>query len=591
MWDLSCLDWQDRLREGRSLIPDLPLVESEAAMGLQFFDELQLPDVPGKPRMRDACGPWFRDIVRTAFGSWDPVSRTRHIRDILALAPKGSSKTSYGAGLSLSLMLMNQRPRAEALFIGPTQAISDRAYEQAVGMIEESTDLKKRFRPRDHIKTIEDLSNHSEMKVKTFDLNILTGSILIFVLLDELHLLGRNPHTTKVMRQIRGGLNKTPEGLLLVTTTQSDESPAGAFKEELHLARKMRDGKFRGKTVRPLLPVLYEFPDDIAKDPARWQDPENWEMVMPNLGRSVHLSDLVPDWETEKSKGEHAKKVWASQHLNIEIGVGIKTDAWPGAEFWEVAEDEAITLDAILARCEVIVVGADGGGRDDLFGLCVLGRERGTKRWLGWSHAWCHHSVLERRQTIAPRLLDFERDGDLTIIGDEMVNLADRVELVDDTEEFLLPQDIAEIVEIIHRINSAGLLACLAVDTEGPYGDLVDALAMVRITAEGDQIKGVGQGIRLMNAIKTAERKLSNKILRHAASAMMRWCVANLKIEATATAIRATKQNAGDAKVDPAFALFDAVTIMVTNPEPVNGKSFWDDDEPDDFYGVEPEAA
>ena len=49
----------------------------------------------------------------------------------------------------------------------------------------------------------------------------------------------------------------------------------------------------------------------------------------------------------------------------------------------------------------------------------------------------------------------------------------------------------------------------------------------------------------------------------------MDWCVGNLKIEPTATAIRATKQNAGDAKIDPLMALFDAVTLMATNPAPV----------------------
>src|SRR5436190_15131761 len=96
-WDLSCPDWEDRLRAGRSLIPDLPLNEAEAAFGLEFFDQLQLPDVPELPRFGApdfAAGPWFRDIVRATFGSWDPIRRTRFIRDILALAPKGSSKTS-----------------------------------------------------------------------------------------------------------------------------------------------------------------------------------------------------------------------------------------------------------------------------------------------------------------------------------------------------------------------------------------------------------------------------------------------------------------------------------------------------------------
>ena len=52
MWDLSCIDWEDRIREGRSLIPDLPLLADEADMAVSFYDELQLPDVPGTPKMR-----------------------------------------------------------------------------------------------------------------------------------------------------------------------------------------------------------------------------------------------------------------------------------------------------------------------------------------------------------------------------------------------------------------------------------------------------------------------------------------------------------------------------------------------------------
>jgi phage terminase large subunit-like protein len=67
-----------------------------------------------------------------------------------------------------------------------------------------------------------------------------------------------------VLRQIRGGLDKTPEGVLLITTTQSDDIPAGAFKSELKLARNVRDGLYRGKVMRPLLPMLYEFPREIA---------------------------------------------------------------------------------------------------------------------------------------------------------------------------------------------------------------------------------------------------------------------------------------------------------------------------------------
>jgi phage terminase large subunit-like protein len=549
MWDLSCPDWQERIRAGRSLIPDLPLNQFQADTGLAFFDALRLPDVPGQPLLKDAAGPWFRDIVRAVFGSWDAERKLRHVRDIFVLAPKGQSKTSYSAGLMLSAMMMNDRPRAEMLFVGPTQAISDRAYDQAAGMVEADPQLKRWFKCRHHIKTIVHLDSGSELKVKTFDLDILTGAKPVFVLLDELHLLGRNPHTTKVLRQIRGGLEKTPEGLFLIATTQSDDIPTGAFRDELTMARKIRDGAFRGKNIRPMLPVLYEFPDDIARDQALWGNPDNWSMVMPNMGRSVQLESLRADWETEKSKGEHSVRVWTSQHLNIEIGLGLKSDGWAGAEFWLETADASISMDALIDRSECIVVGIDGGGLDDLYGLTVLGRERGSKRWLSWSHAWAHKSVLSRRQTIAATLEGFAAEGELTIVDNKL-------------------DDIEQIVEIIKRINSKGLLSCVAVDPEGPYGELVDALELIGINEEGGQVVGIAQGYKLMNSIKTTERKLANGTFVHAPSRLMDWCVSNVRLEPTATAIRATKQNAGDAKIDPWCALMDAATVMAKNPEP-----------------------
>jgi phage terminase large subunit-like protein len=544
-WDLSCPDWQTRIREGRSLVPDLPLFADEADMAVQFFDELRLPDVPGKPLLRDAAGSWFRDIVRALFGSRDPATNIRHIREIFALVGKGNSKTSYGAGLMVTALLMNDRPQATFLLVAPTQGTANLAFDTAVGMIRANEELTKRFHVRDHIKSIVDRLTGATLQVKTFGLEVLTGPKPVGVLVDELHLLGRSAHTTKVMRQIRGGLEKTTEGFLLIITTQSDQPPAGAFKDELTMARQIRDGKFAGR----MLPILYELPPAIARDEDKWQDPAVWPMVMPNLGRSLQIESLKADWNAEKGKGPHAISVWASQHLNIEIGVGLKTDGWAGARFWERQADPSIKeLDDFLDRCEVVVAGLDGGGLDDLYGLNLTGREKETGRWLSWSHGWAHPTVLERRKSIESTLLGFEKAGELTMVDDDL-------------------GDIEDIVQIISKIQERGILGGVGVDPAG-LGTLVEALEGIGITPENGLV-GVNQGFGLMNAIKTAERKLASRQMVHSGSSLAGWCVSNLKIEPTATAIRATKQNAGDAKIDVAMAQFNAVFLMARNPEPL----------------------
>lgn len=557
MWDLSCVDWQDRIRDGRSLMPNLPLFTGEADIAQGFYDEMQLPDVPGKPKMRAASGGWFREIVRAAFGSWDPVNQVRHIRDILAMVPKGSSKTTNSAALLLVAMLMNYRPRGKALFVGPTQAISDRAYEQAVGMIEESPDLKRRFVPHDHDKTIEDLVTKAEAQVKTFDVNILTGAMgLFFVLLDEIHLLGNNPRGAKVLRQIRGGLDKTPEGLLVMTTTMPDDIPLGIMKSELKFARNVRDGKYRGRIIRPMLPLLHEFPTDIAtltrEERAlgvrpRWQDPANWPMVLPNLGRSgASLKEMIADWEGERDKGDEAIRIWASQHLNIEIGQGINNEGWRGADFWESAADETLTLESLLARCEVVTLGADGGGLDDLLGLSVIGRDKTTREWLSWSHAFADPKVQERRPDIASALKDFAEEGTLTIGAGAARHV--------------------RFVALVKQVVASGLLP----EKDAVGVDPNNAAAVFEALAEGgikpEQIRRLIQGPALAPAMYGLELKLDDGTFWHADQLLMAWVLGNAKVEPKGNHLMITKQISGRAKIDPLIALFEAAILMSWNP-------------------------
>ena len=70
-WNFACADWEQRLREGRSLVPDLPLFQDKADRAVRIFDKLCVPDIEGQPPFAVAAGEWFRDIVRVIFGSLD----------------------------------------------------------------------------------------------------------------------------------------------------------------------------------------------------------------------------------------------------------------------------------------------------------------------------------------------------------------------------------------------------------------------------------------------------------------------------------------------------------------------------------------
>jgi phage terminase large subunit-like protein len=223
--------------------------------------------------------------------------------------------------------------------------------------------------------------------------------------------------------------------------------------------------------------------------------------------------------------------------------------------FWEENSEPKLTLESLLKRCEVVTVGIDGGGLDDMLGLSAIGREVKTGLWLHWAHAWIHPIVLERRKKEAARFRDFEKDGDLTIvekIGDDLTGVAERIQ----------------------QIEAAGLLERVGVDVAG-IGGVVDALvspAPKGIGLKQERIVGIPQGWKMVGAIKTTERKLAENMLKHAGSNLMAWCVGNAKVEPRGNAIVITKQLAGSAKIDPLMATFNAATLMALNPSPVKKK-------------------
>lgn len=569
--DLSRPDWIERIIKGKSLLPDIePINPAEAHRAVSIFNHLRIPDVIGQPRFADAAGDWFRDIVAALFGSLDPETGTRMIRELFLLVPKKNSKTTNGAGLMLTAVLMNQRPNAEFLIVAPTKEIADLAFKQASGMIGADKTLTRLFHLQSHLKCLTHRITGATLKIKAFSPEVMTGVKPAGVLVDEEHVVSLKSEAESVMGQIRGGMISQPEAFLAIITTQSDRPPRGVFRDDLMQARAIRDGlRTReldtGEEVpvgRGILPVLYELPPDIQKaallpgESAPWEDAATWSMVLPNAGRSVTVARLKEEFETARGKGVHELARWASQHLNVEIGLALRSDRWVGADYWLGAAEEGLTLEALLERSEVVVAGVDGGGLDDLLSLAVLGRDAQTQEWLHWQKSWVFEGILELRKREASAIRDFQAQGDLVIVSEP-------------------GDDIEQLADTLGHIDESGCLAQVGFDPQG-VGAIVDALAQRGIGRE--RVVGVSQGWTLTGAIKTTERKLADGSFRHGGQPIMAWAASNAKVEPRGNAIIITKQAAGYLKIDPLMATFNAVSLMSRNPE-VEEKSIYERDE------------
>lgn len=547
--DTSCIDWAQRLVERRSLVPP-PIYEDEAEAALAVFKSLKMVDAPkvwdgGKLRFQtfgETCDEWVFDLVRAIFGAADSDNGRRQIREAFLLISKKNGKSTLAAGIMVTALIRNWRHEQELLILAPTMEVADNAFGPARAMVENDENLMVLLHVQVHLSQITHRVTKAVLKVVAADSGTVSGSKAGFVLVDELWMFGMKHDADAMFREATGGLSARPEGFIIWLSTQSDREPAGVFKTKLQYFRDVRDGIIDDPES---LPILYEFPESMIANKA-YLDPEWFYITNPHMGRSVSAEWIAAELKKVINATGSELQVFLAKHLNVEIGMRLSHDRWRGADYWEAAAEPGLTLPDLLARCEVAVIGIDGGGLDDLLGLCVMGREKETRRWLVWTQAICSRDVLLIRQDIASRLEDFEKAGDVKFL-----------------EEFDAMDCLGEIVD---QVEAAGLLPAkhaVAVDPNNA-SDIFEMLGKRGIVEP--KLFRVLQGRRLTPAINRLPGKLKHKTLLHSGSPMMNWCVSNAKCVRSGNDMLVTKQVSGSAKIDPVIALLNATIVMSFNP-------------------------
>lgn len=559
-WTTACPDWAERLRARKSIIPP-PIFPDQAEYALGIFKQLKVVDLPqvydeavGGYRHQtfgECSEEWVFDFVRAIFGGYEAATGKQLIREYGLLISKKNTKSTIAAGIMLTAVVICWRQEEEHLILAPTKEVADNSFKPAAAMIRADDELSDMFHVQDHVRTITHRTTRNSLKVVAADTDTVSGKKSGRILVDELWLFGKRANAVAMFLEALGGQISRDEGWVIYLTTQSDEPPAGVFKEKLAYWRDVRDGR----VVDPkTLGILYEFPEDMIEAKA-YLNPDNFYITNPNLGRSVSAEWLGDQLKLLRARTDGAFQQFLAKHLNVEIGLSLRSDRWAGADHWLKRGQRVLTLRALLDRSEVVTAGIDGGGLDDLLGLAFIGRERGTGNWLHWARAWAHPSVLERRKEIESRLRDLERAGELVIVNH-------------------IGEDTAELATLIRQVYDAGLFPekCgIGADQSGVTFN--DALAEAGIPEE--LIVGVSQGWKLGGIIKTVERKLAEGAFLHGDQALMAWVVGNARVELRANGILITKQASGTAKIDPLMATFDAAQLMVLNPE-ASGQSVYE---------------
>ncbi|ENU99624.1 terminase large subunit [Acinetobacter variabilis] len=541
-WSTACPDWDEKIKKGQSLMPCKPLFPEEAEMALDVFKSLIVCDVIGQPTMGEITRPWVFEFVAAIFGAYSEEENRRLIREFFLLIPKKNSKSTLAAFIMLTALIMNDRNSAELIILAPTKEVADNSFNPIRDAIKADEELKALLNISEHTKTITHRSTDATLKVVAAEANTVGGKKASWILIDELHLFQKNANAASMFREATGGLASRPEGCIIYLTTQANEQPCGVFKQKLDYARDVRDGI---KQNNKFLPLIYEFPKQMIEDGEHLKK-ENFHIPNPNYGTSVDPVQLEDDFEQSRAGEESDFRDFLAKRLNVEIGINLRANRWAGAEYWLQQARDTITFDRLIEKSELITVGIDGGGLDDLLGFSVLGRLKGNSRiWWLWNHAWCNKTAVERRKENAPKYADYKEEGSLTIV--------DRV-----------GDDIDQLAIKAKKIFDSGKLDKIGLDPLG-LGGLLDGLLDAGIPE--DKLVAVPQGLKLMSYILTTERKLAEGNLYHAGQGLMAWCAGNARVVMKGNGMMISKQESGVGKIDPLIATFNAVALMSLAPE------------------------
>lgn len=261
----------------------------------------------GHPRRKFQLPGWMERIIRRIYGPRDAAGN-RIVKRVVIMLPRGARKTSLGAILALLHLYGPEGVNNGQVILAAYDRDQARiAFEEAVGIILQTSPVKKRTRILDSRHIVKHTASGSVLRAVSSDANAQNGRTPSFVLIDEIH-AWKKPDLYKVLRS---GLSKT-SGTLEVVISQAGRGQGTIAFEVFSYARKVATGEVIDAGT---LPILLETPLD-----ADWRDETVWHRVNPGLAAGFPDIDALRQEAREAEHNPVLRDTFKNDHLNMWLG-------------------------------------------------------------------------------------------------------------------------------------------------------------------------------------------------------------------------------------------------------------------------------
>jgi phage terminase large subunit-like protein len=331
-----------------------------------------------------------------------------------------------------------------------------------------------------------------------------------------------------------------------IVTTTAGHGRGDLAWELYDYAMKVERGEVEDETF---LPILYQAPHD-----ADWQDEAVWRAVNPALAGGFRSLEEMRMTAKRAAEIPSQREMFKRLYLNIWGDSAAVT--WVDMPTYDEGAGAAVELSALAGRS--VHIGVDLASVSDLAALYAVAPGDGGG-WLVWGRQYCPAEQYRRRVADNLPYDAFKESGRLVVTAGNSID-QDRI--------------VADLVELCGELD----VREIAVDRWGAVGFLA------RLQERGLPVTQFGQGFASMSApCKEMERAILGREFRAGGDPILRWNIANIRVEPDAAGNIKFAKHKSVGKIDGAVAVAMAIGRALANE---SGPSVYETGRPDGFLFV-----